>query len=81
MVTSVPIRGNDRNISRNVNTAPHPNHDHKFGHEAVSEGTVVCLVFIFLGGYIRKNTLPETCLTRANMVGTASWTAFSSICR
>ena len=75
VVTSVPIRGNDRNISTNVNTSPHPTHDHEVGHEEVSEGNIVCLVFIFLGEYIKKNTLPETCLMRAKLVCTDSRTA------
>ena len=52
MVTSVPIRGNDRNIFTNVNTVLHLIHDHEVGNEAVSEVNVVCLVFIFLDEYI-----------------------------
>ena len=51
-MTSVPIRGNDLNILTNVNTAQHLTHDCEFGHEAVSEGNVVCLIFILLGEYI-----------------------------
>ena len=54
---SFPKRGNDSNIFTNVNTAPYLNHDRKFGHEAVLEGNVVCLVFIFLGDYIGKKLL------------------------
>ena len=53
MVTPVPIRGNERNIFTNVNTTPHITHDFEVVDEAVSEGNVVCLVFIFLGEYIR----------------------------
>ena len=57
MVTSVPIRGNNRNIFTNVNTAPHLTHDREVGHEAVSEGNTVCIVFILLGEYIGKKYL------------------------
>ena len=53
-VTSVPILENDRNIFTNLNTAPHLTHDREVGHEAVSEGNGVCLVFIFIGEYIEK---------------------------
>ena len=52
VVTSVSIRGNDTNIFTSVNTAPHITHDCEVVHEAVLEGNVVCLVFIFLGEYI-----------------------------
>ena len=52
LVTFVPIGGNDRNIFTNVNAAPRLTHNRKFGHYAVLEGNVVCLVFIFLDDYI-----------------------------
>ena len=51
-MTFVSIRGNDCNIFTNMNSAPHLTHDCEFGHEAVSEVNVVCLVFVFLGEYI-----------------------------
>ena len=54
VVTSVPIRGNDRNMFTNVNTAPHLTHDREVGHEAISDGNIVCLLFIFLGEYTGK---------------------------
>ena len=54
MVTSHPIRGNVRNIFTNVNTSPHLTHDNEVGHEAVLESNEVCLLFIFLGEYIRQ---------------------------
>ena len=38
MVTSVLIRGNDRNIFTNVYTAPHLTHECEVGHEELSEG-------------------------------------------
>ena len=38
----------------NVNAAPHITHNQEFGNEAVLEGNVVCLVFIFLGEYISQ---------------------------
>ena len=34
-----------------MNAARHLTHDSEFGHEAVSEDNVVCLVFILLGEY------------------------------
>ena len=52
MATFIPIRGYDTNMFTNFNTAPHITHDHEVGHEAVLEGNIVCLVFIFLGDYI-----------------------------
>ena len=61
VVTSVPILGNDTNIFTNVNTAPYITHDREVGYEAVLEGNVVCLIFIFLGDYIRK----KLCLRHA----------------
>ena len=71
LVTTVTIRGNDTNIFTNVNTAPHFTHDLKVGHEAVSEGNVASLVFIFFGEYTGKFTLPDTCLACTKLVCTA----------
>ena len=52
VVTSVPIRGNDRYIFTNVNTVSHLTYDCKFGHEAVSQGNLVGPIFTFLVEYI-----------------------------
>ena len=52
MVTTSTIRGNGTKSFTNVNTDPQITHDIEVGHEAVSEGNVVSLVFIFLGRYI-----------------------------